>query len=296
MRPFLLSSCLIAAIVPACARAQVKYPIFDEPKSEVQNVVYQEATERGDYRNGRLMRITLKDDGTPIQGVLVRTDSAKKVIYVRTQPGTPPRAIPVADIKRIEKGTIKQVSDRGDTVTPEIQQLVIYNGGQRRVAFTAPTLSPSERAVLAQMETTENHLAYVEYLAAIQDRVLENDVGIQTEQRLTRELSNQLLQQQLYVGANRPFYIGETQMQTANRPASGLAPALEAMTSLAFGQVSPVPFLRIGPTVFPKLPLAPDSLTQARREYLSAQSQGVFENGRLVAVVVPESTGKAATE
>lgn len=292
MRYSIASALLLLAVTPAWLQAQVKYPVFDESKDSLQNVVFKEATERGDYQHGKLLRITLNGDANPtVKGTLVRTDASKRVIYVRTQPGAAPRAIPISDIKRIDKGTIKEAADSHDVTAPEIRQLVIYNGGKREVAYFGPTLSPAELANLSQLETAENELANLQHLARLEERAVENDVAIQSEQRRTLELTNQLIAQRLHFGSERPLYQGES------RPSESIgAPAwsMESLPAVMFGQTSPLPFVRLGPAVFPKLPVGPEALAQARRNYATAHNHAVFENGRLIAVVVPESGDKTA--
>lgn len=286
MRPILLTAAFLFATGPAWS--QIKYPIFDESGGKVQNVVFEEATQHSDYQSGKLLRVTLKND-TTVKGVLVRTDPVKKTIYLRTRPGALPQAVPVNDVKRIDKGVIKQVSTTRDVDTPEIQELVIYNGASRRVAYSAPTLSPSEHALLGEMAVAENNLARLEQLASVQQQVLANDVALQTEQVKARELGNQLLAQQVLFNVYRSFY-----EYTPGRSAGAVAGAAEAAAALANEPLSALPLIvRSGPSVFPELPITLAPLAKARQDYLTLRNQAVFENGHLVAVIVAEPAEKA---
>jgi ribonucleoside-diphosphate reductase alpha chain len=49
------------------------------------------------------VRVTLTGQKEPIQGILVRTDGKSGRIYVRTEPGAPPRVFAEKDIAKIEK-------------------------------------------------------------------------------------------------------------------------------------------------------------------------------------------------
>jgi hypothetical protein len=50
-----------------------------------------------------------------------------------------------------------------------------------------------------------------------------------------------------------------------------------------------LPFVRVGPTIFPGMPVDPNVRQAARQKLLTAQNLGVYEQGRLVAVIVPDS-------
>lgn len=166
-----LVAMVLLAFTPAWVQAQVKFPVFDESEGNPKNVVFKDATDHADYQHGRLLRVTLNGGSNPtVKGILVRTDSNKRLIYLRTQPGAPPHAIAVSEIKRIEKGVIKEAADSSDVAAPEIWQTVIFNGNIRRVSYAAPTLSTSELKVLSDFKTAENDLANMEFLAPARAR------------------------------------------------------------------------------------------------------------------------------
>jgi len=289
MRVAIISALLFLAGFTAPLRAQVKLPIFDESDNKVQNVTFHDATEAGDYKHGKLLRITLNSDPhDTIKGTLVRTDPTKKILYVRTQPGSPPRAIAVGDIKRVEKGTIQQASYRSEATAPEIHELAIYNGGIKTVAYRAPDLSPQEVAVLDRMESAQNELARQKRLARMQESVLANELALQTADRETREIVNRLLEQRLaYYGLERPLLdrTGRALALANAAPFGGDPWAPE----LIITQTSPAQVINFGPAVTPKIPTTVDAVAQARSAWLGFQSRAVYENGQLVAVIVPEA-------
>jgi hypothetical protein len=201
----------------------------------------------------------------------------------------PPRAFAVDDvnIKKVEKVGIKQVAytevngikkqavQVEDVYEPEIQPVVIINGNKRTVSYVAPTLSPGEKDYLVRMEAAENELGRLEYLAERQARVLDTDIAIQGEALKTQELLNLWLWKH---SEQRFFGAGAIQ---------GLPGQL--MTALPSA-------IRQGPTVFPNLPIASDALAKAREAFSLAHGHTVFENGRLVAVVLDDPKRMAITE
>jgi len=76
-------------LAASSASAQIKLPIFNEGSDNVKNVVFADAGEARDFQHGRLVRVTLK--GEAVRGTLVRVDGKSGRIFVRTQPGSPPR-------------------------------------------------------------------------------------------------------------------------------------------------------------------------------------------------------------
>ena len=293
MRPTLLAASLVLfASIPGWVHAQVKLAIFDEDKSALQNVVFQEASARADYQHGRVLRITLNGD-KQIKGVLVRTDRKNNRIFVRTEPGSPPRAIPVADIKAVEKGVIRQVNYTGDVTLPEIQRLVIQNGGRRTVTYNAPTLSPGEITRLNELEIAENELTRLEDLQhgqlRLEERVLAAEVAVLDEQRRTHELVNQMLWRQLAPSAYSIYlpvdsvYMGTTQYY----PGQAMF-AMPWMTNPLLTAAMPMPVVRPAQSVTTRVIVAPEAITSARRTVLAAQSHVIFENRELVAVIIDE--------
>jgi hypothetical protein len=89
--------------------------------------------------------------GHKIEGTVVRTDP--DAVYVRTAPGNVPEKVRLADVsKAAPKGP------KGKP-RPEIHQVEVVNGVERTVKYIAPTLSPSERTRLAELEAAENEVA-----------------------------------------------------------------------------------------------------------------------------------------
>ncbi len=284
MKAHLLACVLVGLfLLPGWVRAQIKLPVFEEESSALKKVVFEEAGQREDFRNGKLMRVTLA--GTPektVKGILVRVDKQKRRIFLRTEPGAAPLAVAEKDIKRIDKGVIKEVSSKQDYTEPEIRALVIMNGAKRTVSYNAPTLSPSEKSFLIRMEAAENEMARLEWLAEREERVLSTDMAIQTETLKTQalitrrqELLNFLLadmtERDAYLGNFRQIHTGQDYRPSASTQITALPSAL-----------------RQGPTVFPGLTGAQESLAKSRESLALTLSRGVYEGDRLVAVVVEE--------
>jgi hypothetical protein len=295
----LVASLFLLASLPQWSTAQTKLPIFEESSQKPRNVVYQEATDGQDLKNGTLVRVTLDDkskDG--IYGVLVRSDPAKQKIYVRTTAGALPQAFDMGRVKRIDKG-VRQVADKGAVVAPEIQQIEIINGARRTIAYHAPTLSPQELAVLDEMQSSENELNRLESLARLRDRAIENDLALLREQRRTRHLLNLLIAQQLNPfptnvvnGLNAPFGIwggwapdsyGYYYRPAMNTNSNGL---LSETILMAMAAAPPV---RMDQVTTQSLAVDENQLVNARRHYLTMVRRGISENGRLVAVIVNDS-------
>ena len=281
MRLHILTAVLIGGgILPGLAQAQISHPIFKGEPGAEQNVVYKPADQASDLQHGKKLRVTLNN--SEISGIVVRVDKATRKIYLRTEPGSPPQAFSVDDvnIKKVEKVAIKQVAfrdDRGirkqemvlqDIYQPEIQQIEIRNGNKRTISYVAPTLSPGEKEYLVRMEAAENELGRLEGLVARQDQVLDTDIAIQAETLRTQELLNVLLWKH-----EQGYFWG---FGGANLPWPGAL--VTALPSAA----------RVGPTVFPNLPVASDALVKAQNAFAVAQSHAYLEEGRLVAVVVDE--------
>jgi len=296
----LIGSLVVLASLPQLATAQIKLPVFDESNAKLRDVVYQEATQSQDLKHGTLVRVALDDkskDG--IQGVLVRTDASKGKIYVRTQPGAQPQALDISRIKRLDKGVIKEVADKGNpggnVVVPEIQQIEIVNGARRTIAYYGPTLSPQEIAVLEEMQSSENELNRLESMARVREGAIENDLALQREQRRTRQLVNLLIAQQL-----NPFptnVVNGLNAPVANwgwpdsfgyyyRPATTQSNLLPETILTALAASPPV---RMDQVTTQSLTVDEGQLTNARRHYTTLQRRGINENGRLVAVIVNET-------
>ena len=161
----------------------------------------------------------------------------------------------------------------------------------------APTISPGELSRLAEMEMVENDLNRLEYMAALEERVLETDVIIQSEQRRNQELVNLFLSRQLVPSTVFfPYYLSPNAL--AIGASSWMDPRVVAAYDRpgeAYRKDVPQSYVRVGPTVFPGLPLDRSALTNARRSMLSVQNYGIYENGRLVAIVVEEPATKGSS-
>jgi len=290
------ASLMIVAFLPAWAHAQIKLPVFEESKEKYQNVSYQEVSGRADYQHGKLVRLTMAGDGAQVSGILVRTDAAKGLVYVRTQPGQAPRAIAANDIKRIEKGVIKEASYTGDVTVPEIQEMVIYNGGRRTTAYRAPTLSPGELSQLAELEATANEIARLDETVRINTRIemqaVENSLAMQNEQRRTLELTNELLWERLTsFGPYWGYGMGYGWWQGGWQ--GGFDATLLAALPIINANIGS-PIVRTETTVAPKAAIATnaESLAAARRALAQTQSRAIYENGQLVAVIVNDTPSK----
>jgi len=237
MRLQLLASVVVGvALLPGWAQAQIKLPIYEEDTGVLSKVVFEEASQRGDFRHGKLLRVTLNGSGEKtVKGILVRVDKQKGRIYLRTEPGAMPIAFAEKDIKRIDKGVIKEVSYAKDYAQPEIQPVVFLNGSRRTISYNAPTLSPGEKSYLLRMEAVENEMGRLESLAERQEQVLETDIAIQAEHRRTQELINSMLWKY-----NEPFAWRNKALPWGHQLLMSLPTAV-----------------RQGPTVFPSLPVAP---------------------------------------
>jgi hypothetical protein len=266
MRMHLLTPSLFALLLAgSSASAQIKLPVFTDEKQGLKNVVFSEATEASDFRHGRLVRVTPVGQKEPIQGILVRTDGKTGRIYVRTEPGAPPRIFTDKEIAKVEKGMIKHVGYQEDVTRPEIQPMVIMNGPRRTVTYSASTLSPGELSLLREMEASENALANLEFVASRGEIVQNLDIAVLAEHRNTQALQNELLWRQIYSRFELRPYPLPIDPVTANTSA-----------------------VRQGTSVMPVLSVAPEQMAKARQAYESARTRAIFESGRLVAVVVED--------
>src|SRR5207249_2492668 len=84
--------------------AQVRLPVVDDDRAALKNVHFEEAAAPFDLRHGRLVRVNMNSEGKTVEGILVRVDNKNGRVYVRTEPGSPPRAFDVKHIQKIEKG------------------------------------------------------------------------------------------------------------------------------------------------------------------------------------------------
>jgi hypothetical protein len=266
MRAAFLPSSLILLAALNPARAQIKLPVFDPdaPAADVRNVAFEPAKERADFRHGAFLQVTL-NDGAKIRGTLVRVDGKAGKLFVRSAPGTTPRAIEQKDIKSVEKGVragkegIRPAGFQGEIVEPEIQRIVIYNGLQPRVRYSQQTLSPSERAWLRDMEEAENELGRLEASSQFSADTTDTILRIQHERLRSHALVNALLLQQL---TSAPWY----------------EPAFNSQHILSLQPDQPE-LLKIAPP-------PPEVLSKARDHLKTLQARAVYENDRIVAVAL----------
>jgi len=297
--PLLAAVLLILAIPPGLVIAQkdpsVKTIAFDPNKG---------------YRHGQVLQFNY--EGKQVKGILVRADGNN--IYIRESPGALPKPYPrpkdvklaVDDGKGI-KDVMLVVADDGkggvrDVTYPEIQQITIINGRKSSVSYLAPTLSPGERSHLVHLEAAENEAARLENLSSIEHRVLETDLAIQSAQLEAEQLRNLALWQRGPGGysnlqpATVPFgpswygqplfyvpsfgmYYGGYSYGSFNYQPDGL---------LNSGLPYQPTIVRQGPSVFPGLPVAPDALVKAQQNLTLARNNTVFDQGQVVAVIVPD--------
>lgn len=264
----------------------------------IRPVVFEKANADRDLQHGRLVRISMNGSEQPIEATVVRSDA--KNVYVRTEPGAPPRALARKDIKSVEKGMQGVVTKDGirlaatatEVRNDEIQPIEIVNGTRRSVTYLAPTLSPGERSALISLQTAENEVARLEALAVRDTAVLDNTLAIQSAQRRIQEL----LWLQL---ARQPSFIPYDYDITVYGPVwgwgmgnrtfgwGGYPAALPSVTVPPAVVTPPV----ITPTTVdtPKALVAPEALTKARQDLAMAQGRAIFEQGHLVAIVVDDN-------
>jgi len=294
----LLASLVIAAFCASNVHAQIKLPVFDESKGTTKEVTYKETSEPKDFQHGKLVRITMKD-GSQKQGVLVRVDSAKNLVYVRTKPGELPVAVPASDIKSYAKGTIRTVSTDTDVMRPEIETLEIYNGAKKTVMFRAPSLSPGELSQLEAIQSAENEYDRLERLARIDDQAITDNATSLAENRKTREMLNMLLLEQVRINGylatpeGRTFYWPQWTGYGYGWPYGGYGYGGGfgyGYGNIAGNAIPAINETRVAFQVPPVTPYTPivsrEALTKARQNYETAVSHGVYQNGQLVAVIV----------
>jgi len=116
----------------------------------------------GGARPGEYVAVTRKD-GQKMTGTLVWIDEKNNRLYLRPQPGQAPVAIARDDVNTVavqprEDGGIRTAST-GYTTGYEIHTIEIFNGPNRSLHFFDRTLSPEERARLAEMEKSADDVA-----------------------------------------------------------------------------------------------------------------------------------------
>jgi hypothetical protein len=242
-----------------------------------------------DSRHGQPVEITT-DDGKKVTGTVVRADATR--VFVRTQTGAAPQVVAKKDIKNYQKLVEYKLSKDGlallatesDVIQPEIQGVVIVNGGRRTLTYSAPNLSPGELSLLQNIQSAEDDLYRLERMADRENQVMENVLAIQDEQRKSIELVNRyqdLLNIMVKQRADNPFWWHD-QYYFAYY---GVPPYQMYAPTLA----QPYPIIQQqGPIVMPDVKVSHESLAKARQNLASLQAQTVYERSRLVAVVVKD--------
>jgi hypothetical protein len=229
-------------------------------------------------KHGMRLVINLTDK-TSVSGTVVWADNSADYLLLRTAPGAAPKKIlgkNIADITRI-----RLTSDSGDALPdePEIHQVSVTNGSQKTVRYFAPALSPAERAKLTDMEAAENETARVENVLALTIQALREEVRVAREQTIALDRQNSLLRTQLYWLSGGPYYGGYYPA-----PYGGYYPiASNGYTGATGGSA---PSTRLLETAMTKEIALTKELAKLQRNNGQLQSAGLFEDGRLVAVLV----------
>jgi hypothetical protein len=288
-----LAFVVLAANSVGIGRAQEKFIGPFDPNVTTgapQGVAFVPTRAMADYKHGTLVRLTL-NNGDQVTGTLVRLDPKTKRYYIRTRPGSPPVAYAESDLKdkrvekAIRKGGIRPAADGPDNVvTPEITEQVIYNGSQRTVYYVSTVISPGERDVLEQMQKAQSDLLLLEERADVRNRAVDTEVGLQAARLETQVLINRTMRMAIAQGdvINYPFQVQNWQTY----PGLDLAARREGSTQFP---------LMIPPrhNITESVPaVSSESLAKAREAVRVAMNRGIYEDGRLVAVLVEEPATK----
>ena len=266
-RSTLVVSLFALAMSPGWSLAQITLPVFDPQQDggKTQKMTFEDAKKSSDFRHGALLRVTLNDD-SKVEGTLVRVDRKATRLYIRTEPGALPRAISQKEIKKVEKATregIRPAGTREDAVTAEIQQVTIRNGASQSVHYFASNLSPEERRSLQELEDAENEFARIDRLHAHQNAIVDTEAAIQNERLTSHHLINDLLRQQVMSG----FWVQPPSPTWHHLFVQHDQPELAKLAAAM------PPF---------------DVWSKSREQVRSLRNNAVYEDGRLVAVVVDE--------
>jgi hypothetical protein len=285
---------LVGTIVcPTPGAAQVKAPIFGPDQTKAASL--KEATAAGDFKHGNRLVITKKDN-TQIVGTLVRVDRQGKRLFLRTQPGEPPVAVPDDEVKKAEV-VMKPAAPEGAAAErpenrPEIHRMDIRQGTDSRVRFFAPTLSPAEKATLDQIEAAETEMAPYQDPAGLMAQYLRNEQALDRVRQQAQEAYYRAQTGLYTVAANGGFnYYGGLGWGYAGYYGAGYYGGYGGSFGLPF--ISPPDMGNEG--VF-KAALAanlakgpnPEALAKARENLARAQRNAVYEDGHLVAVLTDE--------
>lgn len=215
------------------------------------------------------MRLVLTmNDKTSVSGTVVWADDEADYLLLRVKPGTPPRKIlgkNIADVVRI-----RLTSDSGNVLPddPEIHTVTMENGA-RTVKYFAPTLSPGEKARLADLEMAENETAQTEYMMSLALQTMREETQTARERSISRAKRNEWMNVDLYWYASGPYYYAR--FLNYGYPGYGSGYSAPAST--------------VTETVLTKDITLANKLAKLRRDLAQMQNQGLYDNGRLVAVL-----------
>jgi hypothetical protein len=268
------------------AQAQIKLPVFDpnavDTPQGIKGVAFEPASDMADFRHGQLLSLTLKND-TKVTGTLVRVDRKSKRLFVRTRPEMAPTAYAESDLKSVEKGVYKggirpAGSDASpNVIQPEINRQVIINGNQRTVTYYSTVVSPGERESLDQMARAENDLIALEAAIDNRNRAILHEQSMKDATLRTQQNINMALE---LLNAIQPVYVSEYQQ---DYPLVMLNPH-----KTVIGHLPPV--LPTGNGIVESLPaVSPEALSKARETARLSVNRGIYEDGRIIAVVSDDS-------
>jgi hypothetical protein len=151
------------------------------------------------------------------------------------------------------------------------------NGSQKTVRYFAPSLSPQERAKLADMESADDETARVESTLRLANEALKEEVRAAREATIAQERQNALLATQLYWLSGGPYYGGYYPA-----PYGGYYPT--ALYGYNGASGSSAPSGRLLEVAMTKEIALTKELAKLQRNQAQVQSAGLYEDGRLVAV------------
>ncbi len=192
----------------------------------------------------------------------------------------------VIRIKPKTEALIKPAVDFGDeqvrartenVVESEISKQVIYNGPYRTVVYHSNVISPGERDILEHLQKAENeYMALMhqkELQESLQDTLIAQQMALQQEKLETQKLINETLRIQnsyYYPYPSGPFV-----------PLGNDKPG-QPRVVIKVGSQTITPPVAVADRL---PPLDPQSLSKAQEELRRVQSQAIFEEGQLIAVV-----------
>jgi len=159
-------------------------------------------------------------------------------------------------------------------VEPEISKQVVFNGNLRVVTYVSDVVSPGERDILGQMERAENDLSLLEHHMELKQQVLTKEMAMQEERLRGLRLANNTvyLENNVNYPGNLPFFpyrfnglYGQYQKGVVIQVPEPIPPQQNLNATLP--------------------PVNPETLDKARQAVQVMMTRGVYEEGRLVAVV-----------